>query len=228
MDFVQGRAFVNRRLRVTLGVAAPLAVLMTALVLPATASADAAVEITEGSPSEITTWGFTPPEVTVAAGQQVTWTNTGSAGHTATDPDGAFDTGLIAPGESKTVTVSSTGTFGYMCMVHPWMRGILTVTAAGAETAVPPLAQPTVAPRPATATPAPEPTQATAAPVAQSPPTPTVLQIVTPTPLRIAPTTTAPPPAGGVPLEVAVTLLAAGAGALSGGLYVLRGSRRRE
>jgi plastocyanin len=117
------------------------------------AFADGSVEMTEPSPTDINSWGFTPPDITIAAGQTVTWTNSGSQAHTATATNGAFDTGLVEPGASKTLTLADAGTYAYQCTPHPWMKGSLTVLAAAAQPAVAqPAAQPAVtAPSPSAA-----------------------------------------------------------------------------
>jgi len=64
------------------------------------------------------------------------------------------------------------------------------------------------------------------------------VRLPTPTPFRFVPstttgvttttTTTTAPRAGGIPIELAIPLLAAGGSALSGGVYVLRRGRRRD
>ena len=123
MERVQGRRF-------TLLVAL-LAALVGALALAATALADASVEMIEGSASDINSWSFTPPDVTINAGQSITWTNSGTIAHTATASGGQFDTGQLAPGQSNTVTLSTAGTFAYNCTPHPWMKGTVTVLAEG-------------------------------------------------------------------------------------------------
>jgi plastocyanin len=200
-----------------------------ALVLAIGASsalADGTVEMTEGSPTDINSWGFTPPEITISAGQTVTWKNSGSIPHTATATGGQFDTGNVAPGESKAVTLATAGTFAYQCTPHPWMKGTVIVLAAGTQPGAPAAA----APAPAAAPPA------AAAPVAQAQATPTPLRLPTPTPFRFTSpgttttttTTATPPRAGGLPVELALPLLAGGASALSGGIYMLRRSRRKD
>jgi plastocyanin len=118
----------------------------------------AAVRIVEGSTSDINSWGYAPPSITVQAGQGVTFTNTGSQAHTATAA-GAFDTGLIAIGASATVSVDTPGTYAYQCTPHPWMKGTLIVSAAAAAPAAPAPAAPAPA-APAPAAPAPPPVAA--------------------------------------------------------------------
>jgi plastocyanin len=68
---------------------------------------------------------FVPNKVTITAGGTVTWKNVDSAGHFAASSDGkTFDTGMINAGASSAaVTIKTAGTYDYMCMVHPWMKG---------------------------------------------------------------------------------------------------------
>ncbi len=200
---------------------ASLVLLLTA----PTAFADETVDMVERNASDINSWGFDPPDVTIQAGQTITWINSGAQSHTATASNGTFDTGLLAPGQSKTVALGTAGVFEYTCTPHPWMKGTITVTAAAAaQPTTPPAAPtpaPTVAPAPAAA--------ATQAPVVA--PTVARAQPATPTPFRIvAPTTattpTPAPRAGSLPLDLAGSLTAGGAALAAGGFLLLR--RRRE
>jgi len=71
---------------------------------------------------------FEPEAIVVAVGTKITFTNEDAAPHTATsDDDGVFDTGTLNKGESKGVTVTKAGTFGYYCAIHPFMKGTVTV-----------------------------------------------------------------------------------------------------
>jgi hypothetical protein len=38
-----------------------------------------------------------------------------------------FDSGLFGPSETFSQTFSSSGTFDYFCVVHPWMTGSIAV-----------------------------------------------------------------------------------------------------
>ncbi|MDB5077152.1 MAG: quinonprotein alcohol dehydrogenase, partial [Chloroflexi bacterium] len=76
-----------------------------------------------GSPA-----GFGSLTITVPVGTKVTWINTGSQPHTATSGDGHWDTGIIPPGGSGSVTMNKVGTFTYVCTPHPWMIGKIIVT----------------------------------------------------------------------------------------------------
>ncbi|MBV9895726.1 MAG: PQQ-binding-like beta-propeller repeat protein, partial [Chloroflexi bacterium] len=70
---------------------------------------------------------FTPKRVQVSVGDTVTFQNNGALVHTATESHGVFDTGDIAPGESRAVTFDTAGTYVYNCSPHPWMIGQIIV-----------------------------------------------------------------------------------------------------
>ena len=74
---------------------------------------------------------FAPAEITVAAGDRITWINEDYFPHTATSEDGRFDSGAIAAGASWTLTTENSGDFDYLCTFHPTMRGRLMVRAPG-------------------------------------------------------------------------------------------------
>lgn len=71
---------------------------------------------------EINGMKFVPASIQVAAGDTITFTNSDSAPHTATADNGAFDTGRLAKGQSKRVTVKA-GNHAYKCLLHPMMKG---------------------------------------------------------------------------------------------------------
>jgi len=70
---------------------------------------------------------FFPNRVQVTPGSTVTWNNKGAVIHTATDSNGAFDTGDVPAGQAAQVTFQSAGTFTYNCTPHPWMIGQVIV-----------------------------------------------------------------------------------------------------
>jgi plastocyanin len=63
----------------------------------------------------------------------VIWDNVDTAVHLATSgtpaggPDGVFDSGMIAPGNTFEYEFVDGGEFQYYCLVHPWMIGTVTV-----------------------------------------------------------------------------------------------------
>lgn len=83
-----------------------------------------------GSTITIANFAFTGT-FTVAPGSTVTVTNSDSVSHTLTANGGAFDTGIIAAGATKSfVAPSANGQYGFHCSIHSSMTGTLTIGAA--------------------------------------------------------------------------------------------------
>jgi plastocyanin len=84
----------------------------------------------------IADFSFSPATITIDQGDSVTWTNNGPTPHSATSPDGAFDTGIFPAGQSRSHTFNEAGTYPYICTPHPNMHGTVVVRAAqtGGET----------------------------------------------------------------------------------------------
>jgi len=75
---------------------------------------------------------FQPGNISVAAGETVTWTNNSDAPHTVTADDAAFDSGTFDENETFEQTFDTAGQFAYHCEIHDYMHGTVTVLAAGA------------------------------------------------------------------------------------------------
>ena len=73
---------------------------------------------------------FTPAQITIDRGDTVTWTNDGPSAHSATAPDGSFDTGIFPAGQTRSHTFNEAGTFSYICTPHPNMHGTIVVRAS--------------------------------------------------------------------------------------------------
>ncbi len=97
------------------------------LELVAAAALDStAISIVEPPFKPPTTWRYEPAALTVKVGTTVTWTNSGAVVHTATADDGkTFDSGLMRPKATFSVTLKSAGTFAYHCTYHRWMKGTI-------------------------------------------------------------------------------------------------------
>jgi plastocyanin len=78
---------------------------------------------------QIIDYNFTPPRITIEAGNTVTFTNSGSQPHNAAGADmGGWDTGILMGGDTATVTFNRPGTYFYTCTPHPFMIGQIIVT----------------------------------------------------------------------------------------------------
>lgn len=94
-----------------------------ALLAPAAARADTAAV---GIPGRY----FSPPRLTVVAGDSVTWHNSDFNTHTVTARDGAFASGRLSHGLSFSHTFATVGQHPYECTIHPFMSGEVDVVAA--------------------------------------------------------------------------------------------------
>ena len=81
---------------------------------------------------------FNPMEITIQAGESVTWTNQDIVPHTATsgNPDDAvlgpiFRSAFLGQGDTFTHTFEDAGEFVYFCEVHPGMMRDAKVIVEG-------------------------------------------------------------------------------------------------
>ena len=63
-------------------------------------------------------WSFQPDAATLSAGKKVAFTNDTTTTHTAICDDCGWDTGDIQPGQTKFVTIRTTGELSYHCAYH--------------------------------------------------------------------------------------------------------------
>lgn len=91
---------------------------------------DVEVEISKGSSIINNSQFYSPPEVQVAAGNSIKWTNNDNVIHTVTQgkpSEGAnstgFNSGPIQPGGTFVHFFDESGTVDYFCTIHPHMIG---------------------------------------------------------------------------------------------------------
>jgi plastocyanin len=71
---------------------------------------------------------FVPKDVTVKAGQTITWTNDDSVNHNVIAESGAsFRSKDFGEGGSFSFKAAKAGTIKYVCTIHPGMTGTITV-----------------------------------------------------------------------------------------------------
>lgn len=121
---------------------AVLAILLGLALIQISETEAASVDIQIVQPPGFRSWGFSPNTVQVTVGDTVTWTNTGSAGHTVTAGQGAFNSGNVAPGGRFTFTATTPGVVAYHCNFHPGMQGSLVILAAPVPEPAPVPAEP--------------------------------------------------------------------------------------
>jgi plastocyanin len=94
----------------------------------ATATAKTSAVVTGKSARlKISNYAFAPATLTVRVGTKITVTNSDQTAHTVTARSGAFDSGTVNPGQSKSFTVKKPGVYAYYCQFHAFMTGTIKV-----------------------------------------------------------------------------------------------------
>jgi plastocyanin len=75
----------------------------------------------------ISNFAFDPARATIPVGTTVTWTNHDQIAHTATSTTGVFSSGNLNQGQSYSYTFTKAGTYPYICIYHPYMKGTIVV-----------------------------------------------------------------------------------------------------
>jgi plastocyanin len=98
-------------------------------------TAPSATDLTASSKVDIKIFdsSFTPPNIKVKKGTQVTWTNQDTIGHSVVADDPANAGGLptshptFGRGQTFVATFDQAGTFKYHCSAHSFMHGSVQV-----------------------------------------------------------------------------------------------------
>ena len=114
-----------------------LAITSMAVTAPSAFADHSKVTITavEGSGDPSSTDWYNPAKAVVDVGGEIIFSNPDAMPHsfsygsdlTSEDVGTIFDTGLLMQGDSRTITIDTAGEYPYFCMVHPWMKGVITV-----------------------------------------------------------------------------------------------------
>ncbi|HIG63338.1 MAG: hypothetical protein CXT74_00435 [Methanobacteriota archaeon] len=78
-------------------------------------------------------FAFNPNEITIVAGDSVTWYNNDSASHTVEGDEGEFSSGNLNPGDDFPHIFDVEGDYSYHCGHHSSMTGIIHVDKAEEE-----------------------------------------------------------------------------------------------
>jgi plastocyanin len=74
-------------------------------------------------------FAFDPPDLSIAVGTTVTWTNEDNTTHTVTGTaTGPITSPDLDQGDTYSVTFDQAGTYHYICSIHTNMTGTVTVT----------------------------------------------------------------------------------------------------
>jgi len=100
------------------------------------------INMAEGSSvqgCEETNMCYMPYNAALDPGGEAMWHNIDNMAHTVSSGtpaeglDGIFDSSLVPAGGMFSYKFEEAGTYDYFCMVHPWMTGIVTVSAEHEE-----------------------------------------------------------------------------------------------
>jgi plastocyanin len=75
----------------------------------------------------IRNFAFGPMNVTVSPGTTVVWKNLDDEPHTVASADGLFRSQALDQNDSFRFTFDKSGTFRYICSIHPNMKASITV-----------------------------------------------------------------------------------------------------
>jgi plastocyanin len=98
--------------------------------VPGGDDADQAAPPADGSVT-IANFAFDPVDVTVPAGTPVTWTNADGSPHSIQDDSGQDlfpESQDLEHDDAFSYTYAQPGTYAYLCGIHNYMRGSVTVT----------------------------------------------------------------------------------------------------
>ena len=70
---------------------------------------------------------FAPVALTVKAGSVVSWTNQDNEPHTVASDAGVFRSRALDTNESFSFKFDQPGTYRFLCSIHPYMVGTITV-----------------------------------------------------------------------------------------------------
>jgi plastocyanin len=76
---------------------------------------------------KIDNFTFGPPNLTIAAGTTVTWTNNDDVPHTVVSDDKLFKSKALDTDDKFSFTFAKPGTYMYFCSVHPKMTAKIVV-----------------------------------------------------------------------------------------------------
>jgi plastocyanin len=80
---------------------------------------------------KIRNFKYEPAILRINANETVKFVNEDEEPHTATAENGSFDSKALDTNQTFTYTFAKAGSYPYICAIHPFMKGTITVTAKG-------------------------------------------------------------------------------------------------
>ena len=104
-----------------------LAGIATAIIPAIGTRGAAALAAAQTSKVEIANFAFAPKNLTVSAGNTVTWKNADDSPHRIADVNGAYASAALDTDDSFSHTFAKAGVYKYFCSIHPYMVGTIVV-----------------------------------------------------------------------------------------------------
>jgi amicyanin len=110
-------------------------ILARGAIVPLVAFAIAAASAARAAETEVKIDNFTfnPKQITVKAGDTVTWVNHDDIPHTVTSKTMAFRSKAMDTDDKFSFTFATPGTYAYFCALHPMMTGSIVVEASAGK-----------------------------------------------------------------------------------------------
>ena len=80
-----------------------------------------------GNTVDVKNFSFTPGSLTISKGATVTWKFDDAAKHNVTASGNIFKSPDLSSGGSYAFTFTKPGTYNYICTIHQYMKGTVTV-----------------------------------------------------------------------------------------------------
>jgi plastocyanin len=97
-----------------------------------TSTSGSASSVSSGASSgastvDVKNFAFNAQNLSVAVGTKVTWRFEDSAAHTVKADDGSFKSDALKDGQTYDHVFNTAGTYRYICSIHQYMTGTVTV-----------------------------------------------------------------------------------------------------
>ncbi len=88
-------------------------------------------DVTTANPNatvKVSNFKYQPADLKINVGETVQFINQDEEPHTVTAKDGSFNSKALDTDQAWASTFTTPGTFPYVCTIHPFMQGKITVT----------------------------------------------------------------------------------------------------
>ncbi len=93
----------------------------------------AAASTTATHAVHIRNFAYSPSQIQIKVGDSVEFINDDDEAHTVTATDKSFDSAGLDTGDRWSYRFKKPGRYAYLCALHPWMKGVIVVTAGSSK-----------------------------------------------------------------------------------------------